>query len=189
MSLTIKERIKREKQRREVTNALIREKVAAARRCGICRCGGKLDKKPDTKRNYSTCPDCREKATVSVSRGYREGPLPPRMSPLAKLDGRRFADATILVPVTAEGQTPEIAFDPKYLADALEIGPTLRLLDNLHPGVTTGPSGNFRVLMSLRFTERTAKEEATSETPAPPSPPDFGIVERHCRPTPFLQSC
>jgi hypothetical protein len=68
MSLTIKERIEREKQRCEAANARMREKVAAARKRGKCRCGGKLDKKPGTNRNYSTCPECREKATASVSR-------------------------------------------------------------------------------------------------------------------------
>lgn len=88
ISLTSKERIKREKQRRETANARMREKVAAARRRGICRCGGKLDKKPGTQRNYSTCPDCREKAIASATRYYREGPLPPRVRPPAKLDGR-----------------------------------------------------------------------------------------------------
>jgi hypothetical protein len=89
MGLTTKELVEREKQRRETTNARMREKVAAARRRGICRCGGKLDKKPGTRRNYSTCPDCREKAVASATRYYREGPLPPRVSPPTKLDGRR----------------------------------------------------------------------------------------------------
>lgn len=69
--------------------------------------------------------------------------------------------------VTTEGQPPEIAFDPKYLADAIEIGPTLRLVDKLNPGMATSPSSNFCLLMSLRFTEETTKEETTSETPAP----------------------
>ena len=63
--------------------------------------------------------------------------------------------ATIQVPVTIDGQPPEIAFDPKYLADALEIGPTLRLVDKLNPGMATSPSGNFCVLMNQRFTEET----------------------------------
>jgi hypothetical protein len=88
MSLINKERVEREKQRRKAANTRMREKVAAARKRGKCRCGGKLDKKPGTKRNYSTCPDCREKATASASRYYREGPLPPRVRPPAKLDGR-----------------------------------------------------------------------------------------------------
>ena len=88
MSLTIKERVEREKQRRQIANARMREKVAAARKRGICRCGGKLDKKPGTRRNYSTCPECREKATAAANRYYREGPLPPRVSPPTKLDGR-----------------------------------------------------------------------------------------------------
>jgi integrase len=71
MSLTDKERIERERQRRETANERMREKVAAARRRGICRCGGKLDKKPGTTRNYSTCPACREKAVASATRYYR----------------------------------------------------------------------------------------------------------------------
>ena len=74
--------------------------------------------------------------------------------------------ATIQVPITTEGEPPEIAFDPKYLADALEIGPTLRLVDKFNPGMATSPSGNFCILMNLRFTEETTKEETTSETPA-----------------------
>ncbi len=88
MNLTPEERVEREKQRRETANAQMREKVAAARRRGNCRCGGKLDKKPGTRRNYSTCPDCREKAKASANRYYREGPLQPPARPPAKLDGR-----------------------------------------------------------------------------------------------------
>lgn len=88
MNLTTKERVEREKQRRRTANTRMREKVAAARRRGICRCGGKLDNKPGTEQNYSTCPDCREKATASATRYYREGPLQPRVRPPAKLDGR-----------------------------------------------------------------------------------------------------
>lgn len=88
MSLTTKERVEREKQRRETANTRMRGKVAAARRRGVCRCGGMVDKKPGTKRNYSTCPDCREKAKTSATRYYREGPLPPRVKPPTKLDGR-----------------------------------------------------------------------------------------------------
>jgi hypothetical protein len=88
MNLTTEERAEREKQRREAANARMREKVAAARRRGICRCSGKLDKKPGTRRNYSTCPDCREKAKASATRYYREGPLQPQVRPPAKLDGR-----------------------------------------------------------------------------------------------------
>ena len=74
--------------------------------------------------------------------------------------------ATLQAPVTTEGQPPEIAFDPKYLADAIEIGPTLRLVDKLSPGMATSPSGNFCLLMNQRFTEETTKEELTNEAPA-----------------------
>ena len=100
---------------------------------------------------------------------------------LIATDGRRLAGAparvpdqefvlpiaAVHVPVTTEGQPPEMAFDPKYLADAIEIGPTLRLMDKLNPGMAISTSGNFCVLMSQRFTEETAKEEAASETPTP----------------------
>lgn len=82
--MTEEERVEHEKERREVANARMRGKVAAARRRGICRCGGKLDKKPSGRRNYSTCPDCREKAASY----YREGPTRPKVKPPTKLDGR-----------------------------------------------------------------------------------------------------
>lgn len=88
MKLSFEERVEREKQRRKKANAQMREKVAAARKIGVCRCGGKLDFKPGTEKFYSTCPECREKATVSATRYYREGPLPPKASPSVKLDFR-----------------------------------------------------------------------------------------------------
>ena len=40
--LTTKERTEREKQRREIANTRMREKVAAARQRGICRCKGSI---------------------------------------------------------------------------------------------------------------------------------------------------
>lgn len=75
--------------------------------------------------------------------------------------------ATIQVPVTTDGRPPAMAFDPRFLADALEIGSNLRLVDSLNPGMTTDPSGNFCLLMSKRFTEESATVETLSETPAP----------------------
>jgi hypothetical protein len=88
MKISPEERVEREKQRRKKANAQMREKVAAARKIGICRCGGKLDIKPGTDKFYSTCPECREKATVSATRYYREGALPPKVASPVKLDGR-----------------------------------------------------------------------------------------------------
>lgn len=93
MKLPFEERVEREKQRRKKANAQMREKVAAARKLGICRCGGQLDIKPGTTKYYSTCPECRKKATVSATRYYREGALPPRISPPVKLD-MRLRDST-----------------------------------------------------------------------------------------------
>ena len=167
MSLTTIGRVEHEQPRPTAANAWRREKDAAARRRGPCRGDGKRDKKPGTKGNHRTCPDCREKATASASRDYQEGPLPPRLRPLAKLDGRRLVDATIHVPVTTDGRPPAIAFDPGYLADALEIGPTLRLVDKLNPGLATAASGRFCLRMSQRFTEETAKVETARKTPPP----------------------
>ncbi len=88
MKLTLEERVEREKQRRKKANAQMREKVAAAREIGICRCGGKLDFKRGTTKYYSTCPECREKGKASANRYYREGPLEPKVSPSVKLDVR-----------------------------------------------------------------------------------------------------
>ena len=72
--------------------------------------------------------------------------------------------ATILVPVTIEGVPPTISFDPKYLADALEIGSTLRLVDDLNPGMTTSPSGNFCVIMNRRVAPESVTEAAACKS-------------------------
>jgi hypothetical protein len=73
---------------------------------------------------------------------------------------------TIAVPVTTEAP-PEIAFDPKYLADALEIDSTLRIVDKPNPAMATSASGNFCVLMNRCFTKETTREQATSEISPP----------------------
>jgi len=56
---------------------------------------------------------------------------------------------------------------PKYLAEALAIGPVLRLIDGISPGLTTGPSGCFCVIMPCRFTGEVADAEAKATAPAP----------------------
>jgi len=56
-------------------------------------------------------------------------------------------------------QPPVIAFGPAYLADALAIGSTLRLIDGLSPGMAVDPSsGNFCVLMPCRCVAEAAVE-------------------------------
>ena len=57
---------------------------------------------------------------------------------------------TIQVPVTIQGRAPVISFDPKYLADALNIGRTLRLGDGLNLGLAEDGQGNFCLLMCRR---------------------------------------
>jgi hypothetical protein len=53
-----------------------------------------------------------------------------------------------------------VSFSPKYLADDLEIGSTLRLIDGMTPAVATDPaSGNYCLIMPCRFTE---EEEAVA---------------------------
>ena len=79
--------------------------------------------------------------------------------------------ATIAVPVTIEGQPPAISFDPKYLADALAIVTTLRLVDGMNPGMATGPSGNYCIIMPQRFSGHEQQESSLAgnpvQTPAP----------------------
>jgi len=61
--------------------------------------------------------------------------------------------AHIHVPVTlsGEGRPPVIAFAPGYLAEALTIGSTLRLVDGISPGMASDPaSGSFCVIMPCR---------------------------------------
>jgi len=81
------------------------------------------------------------------------------------------AQATIKVPVSVSGeeQPPAISFGPRYLAEALAIGATLRLIDEMSPGMTTaaGSSGNgpFCVIMPRRFADETAEEIPDNPTP------------------------
>jgi len=59
--------------------------------------------------------------------------------------------ATIHVPASITGQPPVIAFAPGYLAEALAIGSTLRLIDGISPGMAAdSSSGSFCVLMPCR---------------------------------------
>ena len=85
--------------------------------------------------------------------------------------------ARVDVPVTTTGQPPVIAFGPAYLADALAIGSTLRLIDGLSPGMAVDQSsGAFCVLMPCRYTKAVAGDapevgvgqvaQATASAPA-----------------------
>jgi hypothetical protein len=62
--------------------------------------------------------------------------------------------ATFQVPVAVQGIPPVIAFEPLFLASALEIGPTLRFIDGMSPLLASGPGGVFCVLMPMRCTDR-----------------------------------
>ena len=59
--------------------------------------------------------------------------------------------STLEVPVEIHGSPPSIAFHPEYLADALEIGGTICLNDEISPGICRHPSGRFCVLMPMRL--------------------------------------
>jgi hypothetical protein len=76
-------------------------------------------------------------------------------------------DALIHVPVSITGLPPVIAFAPGYLADALTIGPTLRLIDGISPGMASSPSGNFCVLMPQRCVTEDAPEVDVKQAKAP----------------------
>jgi len=71
------------------------------------------------------------------------------------------------VPVTTTGQPPAISLQPKFLADALTIGPTLRLIDGISPIKTTDPSGSFCVLMPWRCVAEEAGEVVDGKAVAP----------------------
>ena len=60
--------------------------------------------------------------------------------------------ATMQVPVEIHGNPPVIAFNARYLADALEIGSTLCLSDERSPGICRHPTGRFCVIMPMRVT-------------------------------------
>jgi DNA polymerase-3 subunit beta len=81
------------------------------------------------------------------------------------------AKSTIRVPVTTsgEGRPPAISLSPRYLADALVIGSTLRFVDGMTPAVATDPSsGNYCLVMPCRFTEEAEDgAEMKPETTAP----------------------
>ena len=79
--------------------------------------------------------------------------------------------ATIHVPASITGHPPVIAFAPRYLADALVIGSTLRLIDGISPGVVIDPaSGNYCLIMPCRYTEvaeEAAEKAGVTQAPAP----------------------
>jgi len=81
--------------------------------------------------------------------------------------------AVLRVPVEIHGNPPVIAFSPRYLADALEIGSTLCLSDGLTPGVCRHPSGRFCLIMPCRVTGEVADVggEKADQAPAPVSAP------------------
>jgi len=60
--------------------------------------------------------------------------------------------ATMQVPVEIHGNPPVTAFNARCLADAMEIGSTLCLSDELGPGICRHPTGRFCVLMPIRVT-------------------------------------
>jgi DNA polymerase-3 subunit beta len=73
--------------------------------------------------------------------------------------------ATMQVPADIHGKPPLIAFNPRFLAEALEIGGTLCLSDELTPGICRHPTGRFCVIMPMRITMpagTTASEEETT---------------------------
>jgi len=81
------------------------------------------------------------------------------------LTQRSASNAAVLrVPVEIQGNPPLIAFNPRLLADALEIGSTLCLRDSLTPGICRHPGGRFCVIMPMR-SEFTPEEVARSTRP------------------------
>jgi hypothetical protein len=67
------------------------------------------------------------------------------------------------VTIEIHGNPQVTAFNARYLADALEIGCTLCLADELSPGICRHPTGRFCVIMPMRVT---IPAESNAETQA-----------------------
>jgi hypothetical protein len=67
-----------------------------------------------------------------------------------------------------QNKPPVIAFDARYLADALEIGSTLCLIDETSPGICRHPTGRFCVVMPMRLA--IPAEETSRKAPVPGQP-------------------
>jgi len=70
---------------------------------------------------------------------------------LTHRDGEGRSDI-LHIPVEIHGNPPVIAFSARYLADAIEIGSTLCLSDELSPGICRHPTGRYCVIMPMRLT-------------------------------------
>ena len=78
--------------------------------------------------------------------------------------------ATIRVPVTVTGTPPVTAFEPLFLASALEVGPVLRFIDGLSPLLASGPGGVFCVLMPMRCHAASSPAAVPQPQPQPETP-------------------
>jgi hypothetical protein len=58
-----------------------------------------------------------------------------------------------------------IAFNARYLADALEIGSTLCLSDEMSPAICRHPTGRFCVIMPMRVTIPAGTNAETKDSP------------------------
>jgi hypothetical protein len=67
--------------------------------------------------------------------------------------------------VEIHGKPPVIAFNPSYLADALEIGSTLCLSDGVSPGLCRHPSGRFCVIMPMRVSIAASSDDQAGDDP------------------------
>jgi hypothetical protein len=71
------------------------------------------------------------------------------------------------VPVSVQGIPPVNAFEPHYLASAMEIGPSLRFIDDLSPLLASGPGGTYCVLMPKRCNPAVVVAHASSQVTQP----------------------
>lgn len=79
--------------------------------------------------------------------------------------------STMQVPVEIHGSPPVIAFNARFLADALQIGGTLCLSDELSPGICHHPTGRFAVLMPMRVDVAGSPDVETAEPREPQAHP------------------
>ena len=66
-----------------------------------------------------------------------------------------------------DGTPPRIAFNPRFLADALELGSTLYLSDEMNPGLLRHPTGRISVHMPMRVTMDAPRKSQAPQTAIP----------------------
>jgi DNA polymerase-3 subunit beta len=128
---------------------------------------------PTNARELAVIPHDRRPGVIAWLRSFGKAPHPDCS---VRLDWHKRGQLTLThrdadggssflqVPVELHGNPPVIAFNPVYLAQALEIGTTLCLSDEMSPGICRHPNGRLCVITPMRVA--IAATANNPETPA-----------------------